>query len=143
MNVASGCKVEEEADGVGVPETGSTEEIEVEETQQRPHFDALQAGVAAGQPRHAACNFEQQKSDAQGYHQHCRTSHFRDDGAERKSERAGGKAADENTGERFAPTMGGKQTCGVGAEPEERGMPEGRNAAIAKQQIKRHGKEAA
>ena len=39
--------------------------------------------------------------------------------------------------------MGRKQASGIGAEPEEGRMAEGGDASKARQQIERHGKQAA
>ncbi len=100
-------------------------------------MDALQAVEAAGEPARAVGRLLQQQADAERDHDQREVAKPRDDEAREIAEQAGGKAGDQQSGQRLAPAPDREQAGGIGADAEIGGVAERDDAGKAEDEIER------
>ena len=121
---------------------GAAAKIERVQAEELSHRHAGQAVRAAGDRRELVRRLEQHETDAKRHHQAREVGAAHDKKAGCESEDRGGQTSEQESADRLAPAMDGEQSGGIGANPEERRMPERNDAGVAQDQIKRNREQS-
>src|SRR5207237_2992832 len=119
--------------GVG----GVAIEVELENAEQRPDRNALQAVAAAGEPVRTVRRLEGEQPEAERDHDQCEMAEARDDEAYGIADNSRRRRRHDQAAERIAPPEFGDQSGGIGADAEKRGMAERNDAGIAEDDVER------
>ena len=121
-----------------VEETGPAEHVEGEASEDRLHLDSLQAVGAAGDIRKAFRQRFQQQRDAERHHQPRQIDAADHQETGEEAERHRDKAGHDQREHRLGDDAVQRQQAGsIGADAEERGVPERDDAGVTQDQVKR------
>ena len=112
--------------------SGMAGEIELEDAQQWPHFDARQAIVASRHATPLACQLLQHLRDRQADHDRGQAMAAQNQLAAQPCDQRTGGGASHQTCHRISPDAQREYPSGIGAHAKHRRMTQGHDARVAK-----------
>jgi hypothetical protein len=115
---------------------------ELEHPEERSDGQAVEAVEAAGVGMTEISRFLEQGHGAQGQHEQGETLRAQQHQTRAETDGRGHQGREDQPGDGLVPdSVLGEHTHGIGAGPEERGMPEGHDPRIAEHEVERESKE--